>query len=244
MLRHSLERNFILLKKNLTVSAKKIIATFAKNKNIIKLFFKLFLSPSIILFSSISFIWFFFAKKQLQKNPLRFQSPTTHYCLMQWLSSLFLPPSLPPSLPPTPSLTPLSRSLFSPAVEEEYQQLHQQLTEKETEAADLRVAVDRLVLEAEQLNSKLAELVKKGVEATKVVESYPDKIAVMEQRLTAIDELLCWSVPGTLVDQLSCFVSDWFTQSSPQLSLCTSAMYSVRVPLTSNYYYYSPHKYY
>ena len=62
---------------------------------------------------------------------------------------------------------------------------------KETELADLQVEVDRLVLEAEQLNSKLAELVKKGTEATKVVESYPDKITVIEQRLEAIRDLLC-----------------------------------------------------
>lgn len=75
-------------------------------------------------------------------------------------------------------------------VEQEYQLLQQQVTDRETKLADLKVEVDRLIVVAEQLNSKLSMLSKEEEEARCVVESHPDKIAEMEQRLTAIEALI------------------------------------------------------
>ena len=80
--------------------------------------------------------------------------------------------------------------IFTLAVDEEHQQCLKNLSDKETELADLKVEVDRLIVVAEQLNSKLAVLRKEEEEGRCIVESYPDKIAEIEQRLAAIDALV------------------------------------------------------
>ena len=87
-------------------------------------------------------------------------------------------------------MVPVVSFIYSLAVDEEHQQCLKQLSDKETKMADLKVEVDRLIVVAEQLNSKLAVLRKEEEEGRCIVESYPNKIAEMEPRLAAIGALV------------------------------------------------------
>lgn len=81
-------------------------------------------------------------------------------------------------------------SFHSLGIEEQYQEVAKQKEDKETELSDVQAVLDALIIKIEKANKQLTDYKQIEEEAMDVSETLPAAIKELEDRLSAINQLL------------------------------------------------------